>query len=225
MNGMGGGRKRRGVATMHVIGAGLGLTLVLGCAESEAVDRLPPPTEADLLSVDPEDAYAEYRDELTSMIKMRHPDAELPTPERVRFILPEEWATTMQECLANQGFQSTVSGDGGLEYEGVPTEQALALNVANYSCSLQYPVDPRYTAELSAYQLEYLYEYYVLDLVPCLEEEGVSVSEPPSFQKFRDTWETEDAWSPYSSVDPGSQSKWDQLNKTCPQNPDDLFGE
>lgn len=211
---------------MHVIGAWLGLTLLLGCTDAETVDRLPPPTEADLPSVDSEDAYAESRDELTTMITMRHPDAELPTPARVRFILPEEWATTMQACLADQGFQSTVSDDGGLEYEGIPTEQAVALDVANYSCSLQYPVDPRYTAKLSAYQLEFLYEYYVLDLVPCLEGEGISVPEPPTFQKFRDTWETEDAWTPYSFVDPGSQSEWNELNKTCPQNPDPdvLFG-
>ena len=47
---------------MHVFGAWLGLTLLLGCTDAETVDRLPPPTEADLLSVDPEDAYAEYRD-------------------------------------------------------------------------------------------------------------------------------------------------------------------
>ena len=177
-----------------------------------------------MVPVDKEGAYETFREERTSSVSMMYPEAELPTPERVRFVLLGERAITMQACMSEQGFGSTVSDDGGLEYDGVPESQAMAFEIAKYSCDLMYPLDPRYTSELSSYQVQYLFEYYVLDLVPCLEREGIDVAEAPSLQRFRDTVETATMWSPYSSVVFTSQEEWDRINTVCPQGPSDLYG-
>lgn len=218
-------RPARRAARVLVAGAALLSILLAGCATDDPSGRLGPPTEADLAPVDKEGAYESLRAELTTSMSMVYPNAELPTPERVRFILPEEWAITMQACMSEQGFGSTPSDDGGLEYDGVPESQALAFEIVKYACNLMYPIDPRYTAELSSYQIQYLFEYYVLDLAPCLEREGIVVAEAPSLQRFRDTAGTASMWAPYNSVVFASQEEWDRINTVCPQGPSDLYGD
>lgn len=142
----------------------------------------------------------------------------------MRLILPEEWAPTMRGCLDSEGFTVTETPDGGIVYPEIPEAQAASLELARYVCALKHPVDPRYSGELTEYQQQYLYEYFVYDLVPCLRSEGQDISTPPGLQRFLETWNTEDAWSPYGEVNAGSDSDWYALNETCPQNPEDPFG-
>lgn len=218
------GSERRTPASI-VVAAGTVLALGLSACTVSSSDRLPPPTLSDLTPLSEEEAYEQQRTSAIEGFETMHPGVPVPAIEFVRFVTPEEWAAVTAECMTAAGFTATVSDDGGVEYGGIPVDQAVALDLASLECRLQHPMDPRYSAPLSAYQIQYLYEYYVYDLVPCLEDEGFDIDEAPSFQVYAETYDTEEMWTPYSRIAiDGRASDWDALNVRCPQAPADLFG-
>jgi hypothetical protein len=96
-------------------------------------------------------------------------------------------------------------------------------------CGQMFPVDPKYQQPLTESQLEFLYNWFIIETIPCLEEEGFSGFDPPSLDVFQDTYETQ-GWGPYRDIaeqlDALPMGGWYRLTEACPQNPpvDDLFG-
>lgn len=85
----------------------------------------------------------------------------------------------MQARLAEQGVLSRPRGDGELARKhSAGTSDGVRHR---FNCSSKYRVGARYAPELSAYSLEFLYWYYMLDVVSCLVSEG-AVAEPPRFR-------------------------------------------
>ncbi len=193
---------------------------LVGCAPQE---RAPAPNVEPLSEAAREVAYRDHVLYERDRVEWLHPGAVIPDVERVRFVSATEWALAMAECMVGEGFQVTARPDGGIHAELVPPEQGEAQAIAFYVCSVRYPIDPIYLVPLAEDQMYYLYDYYVLELVPCLEAEGHAISEPPSWQVFRDGYLT-DPWSPYSDLPPSDEDDWIAINEKCPQQPANLFG-
>jgi hypothetical protein len=196
------------VAVAVIVGVG-------GCTGAEPGP--PPPPQLSEQEVDA--AYAEFLDQSWQRVESAFPDAERPDVDLVRFIDQSEWAEVIVACLVEQGVDAKVSNDGqgGYESQGV-VGQELSMAIAAYVCDAKYPVDPSLTQPLTDAELDYVYDYFVNVLNPCLEREGIEVTEPPSRQAFKDSLLTVDSWTPYLAVleNPG-QDEWTRLNRVCPQ--------
>jgi hypothetical protein len=162
------------------------------------------------------EAAAAAREGLTTIF----PDAEVPPVPFVRFIAAAEWGTTMASCLAAQGFGVQVMDDGGIHYDQPPAGQAQAQAVAKYTCDVEYPVRQLGVTDAD---LRVLYDWNVNELIPCLEGAGYPVSEGPSFASFKDNYERA-PWVPYEEVPVVSKDQFDELNRVCPQLPEELGG-
>lgn len=203
--------------------AGAAVFLLVGC---QSMQRTPIPTLAPLDEAQFEQLIQDTLQDRSDALTSRYPGLQVPHVERVRIVSPMEWAQTIAECVTDKGFSAKATPDGGVAFDGVPNDQGQALDLANYECSVMYPMDPRYSTPLTDQQIDYLYEYYVYDLTPCLENEGFAVAESPSRQSFRDTYGTQDMWSPYTDVGDGlSESAWYHIQELCPQTPEYLFGQ
>ena len=192
--------------------------LLAGCVPS-AIDppKLSPLSAAERAEQDAltlERARAEYLGDF--------PDVELPTVNRIRYITNDEWPQVMATCLTEAGFAATVQ-DGGLSTTA-PDGQELPFGLAAYTCSAQYPVNPREMMKLSADQVRYIYDYYTRVAIPCLENLGYTdLPEPPSKQSFIDSYPG--TWDPYGTVSEQSDGdEWAEANRLCPQTPAGLYG-
>lgn len=196
--------------------------IVTGC--SSAGPTLPPPPPQ-LSEQATSAAYAELLEQSWQRVESEFPDAVRPDVELVRFIDQAEWAEVIVACLVEQGVDAKVSNDGqgGYESQGV-VGQEQSMAIAGYVCDAKYPVDPSLTQPLTDEELDYLYDYFVDVLNPCLERAGIDVIEPPSRQAFKDSLQSPDSWSPYLAVDPGGQDEWTRLVRECPQSPPGLRG-
>ena len=158
-------------------------------------------------------------------------DTEATTAEEfVRYIHPEEWAVVISACLEAAGWAVEITPDGGIQFPQVTPQQSTEMEAAADLCRRMYPVDPRFRQPLTTAQLEYLYDWYVKEGIPCLEAQGYSGFDPPSLDSFIESYGTEDTWSPYRDISTELQQLpaggWYALNEDCPQNPpvNDLFG-
>lgn len=202
----------------------LSIVAIVAACTSDASARLAPPTEDDLATISRDAAYEQQRTALVDNFQQRYPGATVPALDMVRFVTPSDWAVTKAQCMTEAGYVAMAERDS-VEFGGIPVDQEEAFDLAALECDLKYPMDPRYSSPLSDYQVQYLYEYYVLDLVPCLEASGIDVGDAPSLQRFRETFETAEGWTPYNAVNiDEALREWDALNARCPQAPADLFG-
>ncbi len=119
----------------------------------------------------------------------------------------------------DEGFEAAVEPDGGLS-AGYRIEQQAAFSLALYVCNAKYPTDPKYLAPLNESQHEFVYEFLVNELVPCIEKAGFDVGEIPSFQAYLADAGTPREWVPMAeAVSAGLASV--PLRPT----PDGLYGE
>lgn len=153
----------------------------------------------------------------------------------VRFVEPDEAGAEIQAaCLRDQGFEATADGDGGLLFPRIPKEQVVAQSEARFRCAVMYPTHPRYSRPLTESQIRTIYDYNVKTLVPCLTREGysVDVSRIPTWETFRETYETKAMWNSYEPVTQRQdqdasngvsatklEAEWRRINEVCPQGP------
>jgi hypothetical protein len=150
-----------------------------------------------------------------------YPDVPMPSTEVVRVVSLDEWASVMADCLHDAGFPDvTADDDGGISYSS-PADQASQLALAKYVCSAQYPIDPKYTDEPTDDMVGELYEYLTKVQVPCLEEQGITVPEPPSKTIYIESYGEGDTWVPYLAIpaEAYGDGTFDELQELCPQGP------
>src|SRR5690625_1879330 len=136
----------------------------------ETDDGQTSPAAADGIAADEQDMreYLEWlEDEAAAMGLSSPPDVAL-----VRFVAPAEFGDTFSTCMTQAGFAAEADGLSGVAFGDVPTAQEQAFAEAHFTCSAQYPVHPRYGRPWSSEQRGVVYDYYVGELVPCLEAEG-----------------------------------------------------
>jgi hypothetical protein len=158
------------------------------------------------------------RDEAAASFLERFPTETPPKAQFVRAVEPSEWSTQIAACMSDAGFTSRPDGQSVLTNE-IPAEQELAHARATFRCRVAYPIDPRFRQAYTADEAEFLYDYLVTELVPCLEDEGQPNRDIPSFETFLDRLANGDEWTPYESVAPTSDAVFTELLKTCPQKP------
>ncbi|PWB96435.1 hypothetical protein DF220_00185 [Salinibacterium hongtaonis] len=155
----------------------------------------------------------------------QHPNAQRPDVELIRYVQPNESASAQADCLIAAGFvNTTVTPDGGVVTDFGSAAQAEPFAIAGYTCRVQYPLDPKYTAPLTNAEVMFIYDYFVEELTPCLESEGFSVTAAQSRGKFAETYESGTAWHPYEGVieSTTTNEQWWSINARCPQMPTDF---
>ena len=211
--------KRRG-ALRHWILAVLMLTLMTSVTACGAQsDEMAKATSPPLSSEEHEQLVQEEDARALDDLRSAYPDVELPSVSRVKFVSSNEWPEAIAACLNEEGFDVSVKdgGVGGMVLYDQQEPYALAM----YVCKIKYPLDPKFNVPFSESQLDYLYHYYTGELTTCLEDAGYSIADPPSRQKFVETYGAGN-WAPYNSV--RDVTEWSELNRKCPQLPDGLFG-
>jgi hypothetical protein len=201
----------------------LTVSALAGCAAAilpadDAPSARPSPSPSFTLTLD------DQLDQEWDFVTQRFPSAVRPEVEFARYIDQSEWPPAIADCLVGQGFADVKAmPDGGIESGPVPPAQAEAYAVAMYVCSAQYPMDPKYLAPMTDDRIGALYDYYVDEMVPCLEAEGYAVPPAPSRETYIDTYLT-GGWTPYDGVAPSSNAEWYRINDVCPQFPSDFYG-
>jgi hypothetical protein len=196
--------------------------LATGCATASST---PPPPPDELTEQQKLDAYDDFLDQSWERVTSQFPDAERPDVDFVRYIDQKEWAQVIVDCLVAEGVDAKVStdGQGGYESQGV-AGQELPMAIAGYVCDAKYPTDPSLNQPLTDAEMDYIYDYYVQVLNPCLAKEGYKTTEPPSRQAFLDAYGTSEMWAPYNIVSHPGQDEWNRINRACPQSPPGLRG-
>jgi hypothetical protein len=154
-------------------------------------------------------------------------DTPRPQVEIVRFLTLDDsdWGYVMVQCLKEQGFTDYVADSGGgMRFVGSTDPFSNDRKLAQYICQTKYPYDPLDFQLLSRMQREYLYDYWVRWLVPCLELRGYDVGKAPSRADFvADPFEVH-GWNPYIDVifptDPATMTR---LSTECPSTPAGLY--
>ena len=189
---------------------------------SERLTGAPPPVSdwqpATPLSESVEMSEAEKVRERRALLGAEARGLGLRNPPRidlVRWISPEEWAPSMLGCLTGQGLPVGYTADGGIDSSRVPSNEQPALQLAMYSCTAQFTVDPRYSMPLNAEQRGILYDFLTTSYVPCLGGLGIEVAVPPSRQRFIAAGD-DDGWQPQLGLPRGRVT---EANAACPVRP------
>jgi hypothetical protein len=217
---------RKGTSLLIWLAAGLTLVLVVvGCT----------PDDSEHVGADPEDdrgepASSEGSDDESDPIESNPPSDERQVggdPTFEREVHPDEWAETLVTCVQEEGFPARVTRDRGVAYGEVGSDQAPHLEAAVDTCMERFPIEARFTGGMSEEGQAILYRYYVEEAIPCLEAEGFDGFDPPSEGTFVATYGTDDHWSPFQRIPPGSGDEEHELREKCPPAPpiDELFPE
>lgn len=205
------------------------LALTACSTESSADSALDSPSEssAEVPELSDEELIQEDLDsfwEMTLSGTSGLTDADRPEVDTIRLISPEEYGEVMVSCLSEAGHTDVTLTEDGEGFETATSSEAEqeALNLAIYTCHAQYPTDPKYSRPFTEEQWQLLYDYVSGELRDCLVDAGHTVSEPPSFDVYVETYYNEDAWSPYSEIGVNA-SEFAALQERCPQHPDGLY--
>lgn len=204
----------RGVIAAGFI-AGAAVLLLSSCVATGPTLPTPDPLSA----ADAERLIEQHLKFYADEARIADPTVKIPHVAPVRFVDPSEPPEAMAQCLRDEGFEAAVEPDGGLS-SGYRIEQQAAYSLALYICNAKYPPDPKYLAPLNESQREFVYEFLINELVPCIEKAGFDVGEIPSFQAYLADAGTPREWTPMAEV---SAPGW--LQYRCDQAPDGLYGE
>jgi len=213
-----GHRALKGAATVFV-----GILALTACAPASLGEAPEAPAMSDEQR---ESAYNSSLDSRWASIQSDYPELERPEVARVRWISPQEMPSTIADCLTAAGFSASVTVDALAPSlsTSVPESQEGPLMAAWYVCDAEYPIDPLLSQEYSSEEVAYLYDYYTVELLPCLRAHGQEPADAPSRQVFTDTFGTADGWDPYEEYLGMDQAELAELAKACPPQPHGLRG-
>lgn len=151
-------------------------------------------------------------------------DGDPPAVEPGPAVASDAWGQTVYDCVLQQGFVlrgfewspdhgASLGADSGNDVDDPGLQRAF------YECIAANPraID-EHTIALTDAQLDYIYDYYLKSLVPCMVLNGFTPSTAPTREEFL---AIRGQWSPYYSVDVGLSSiQFDQIEQTCgPERP------
>lgn len=213
------------------VGAFMVIVLLPGCTDADGLTHptpTPDPSPETVLgdgTVAETEIYRESLDESWASIASMDPQAVRPETAIIRYVTIKDHFRLVADCVNEQGFTANLGADGGISFGEVPPAQGTALNIALYVCTASYPLEDKYTLPPTEDQLRRLYEYQANESVACLRALGYTISAPPSLQQFIDTFNTQDAWSPFAeALATATEVEAIEANAACPQQPDDWWG-
>jgi hypothetical protein len=127
-------------------------------------------------------------------------------------------ADTVYECLTRKGWDVSISWDGGIEAssDDIPDAQLDLFEKDSDEC---WRIIDERVETMSLEAIEMVFEQE-LATRSCLINEGVNVDEPPSKQRYLDTFH-DDRWMAYGASDIDSvardSSEWRRIAQACPQ--------
>jgi hypothetical protein len=128
----------------------------------------------------------------------------------------DEWLARLHGCLRDRGWSITPTDDGGWRID-VPNGQQGAYSSAREECIAELGPMPS-TPVLTESDIRERYAYLVRAR-QCLIDLGYSITDPPTVERFLDTWAS-GPWSPYIELgDQTSPAEWEVANRACPQVP------
>jgi len=149
------------------------------------------------------------------------PDELRPADPEIVLINMGEWADSLAECMTARGFEGYEASGGGLQIGECRDDQKEALNW--YLCQATYQVDPSVYGLLGGATLDYLYDYNLTTLVPCLETHGVAVTFAPTRKEAASIIGEYSGWNPYYSMmqrfDPTVNERDRLVYEACPPFP------
>lgn len=177
------------------VGVGVAACLLLSGCSGASTPLPPPPTEAEI-----DAAMTEYVEQNVDARDATYPEV-WENIRFERFIAMDEAPDVLGGCVAEFGVTTaTFSTDGSSSWSDLPNSTYVSTVVD--ACTLQYPYDFLKTYVHSEAQNEYLYNYGVNFVQPCLAAAGLEPGTPPG----RDTYQENVqqglyAWSPYNTID------------------------
>lgn len=131
----------------------------------------------------------------------------------------DEWVALRVDCLREFGWDA-IADEGGTSVPSVTAEQREEFIGDLDRCTEEIGALPP-PEPLTEEQIRLVYAHQLVTK-ECLEAEGYEISEPPSVERFIDTYDTE-PWHAYDDLPSGmSRTEWERLNDVCPQTPDGL---
>lgn len=124
-----------------------------------------------------------------------YPD-QRPAPPPVTVVSLDDWAAAYVKCMNNAGFASYKAVDGG-GFTAQPDEDSELERLTNYLCQMSFELEGQFDNRYSAAQIDYLYEYYSEQLVPCMAAHGFPVSGGPTRYEFAQGL---GSWHPYLAL-------------------------
>lgn len=141
----------------------------------------------------------------------------------VRFVTVEEAAPVWVECIRAEGFPVSLLPGNGVGYQDVPPAQGEAATAAGDLCMRRFPVDPLYLEPFNAAQLDFLYDFYTEESIPCLEGLGFTDFAPPARETFASTYGGQETWTPFGDITDEQMAVTglgiEQAEQQCPQAP------
>ena len=132
------------------------------------------------------------------------PDGERPAVERERIVSGAEAQAVHHDCMVDAGYEDYTDAVGAI-FGGA----SIAMRVAIYECSARFPVPPSEFNLYSENQLEFLYDYYVTSVIPCLEATGVHVKDVPPRDEFVHPERFNlFSWSPFEGLESSSHTSY-----------------
>lgn len=147
------------------------------------------------------------------------PDERRPPDPEVQVVSDEEWAPFLARCMNEAGFDNYEAVGNGLLIDDVPADEQDASALAFFICESSIRIEGSDRFLLNPQQLDYIYDYYVQMLVPCLALRDVELQDVPTRAEFVDLLGT---WNPYWAFSPGSHSRLtndETLFDECPSQP------
>lgn len=157
-----------------------------------------------------EEYVAETQASWATYLKIENP----PAVEVIRFVDTDEVTLVFRECMGEKGFPTDPGG--GIN---VPLEQQEPFELAQYICRSSYLVKQEYAKAPGPEQIAIQYDWTVQFVIPCLEEAGQYIPEPPSRAEFIDQWDSAPYW-PFIHVVVANENfneQWDALELKCVQ--------
>jgi len=151
----------------------------------------------------------------------------VPDVEIVRWIDSRvDYGSALAACMTDAGFRAEGDALGGVSFlEETPQSQAKAFNLAYYTCSAAYPLDPVFLTEWTADQLGLLYDYWEQYLVPCLAAHDVVVdqSRKPTREAYVARFHTAERtdWWPNDTLAMMPEDVRRAVEPSCPGYPPD----
>jgi hypothetical protein len=135
---------------------------------------------------------------------------------------PGDQAAAFTTCMNNAGFDNyrfTQRADGSIMMSVTIGEESEGERLTRYICQASFEREGQYDQALNDPQLDYLYDYHRDVLVPCLEQRGFEVENPPTRGEFHSFY---GSWHPYYAL---SEDDGERLRATpdllwrCPPMP------
>ena len=152
------------------------------------------------------------------------PDEIRPAEQGFTVVPSDEWAQRVAGCMSDAGYDNYGVRDQRLQIgKASSLSEPRTEAIDFFVCRALFQRDLTDGVELNRGQRDYLYDYYLTSLVPCLELQGVQIEDSPTRDEFAASG-VGIGWNPYYAMDAlsfGEVVADDALLAACPSFPSD----